>query len=84
MLVKMKKYSSTLAIYAGTEIEEILEFIRKLKIDTNNQSFISSMERLKKEYDSNNDRLDIGGIREEIERYFNIGETFTNRNDDSH
>ena len=77
MLFKMKKYSSTLAIYAGTEIEEILKFIRKLKIDTKyNELFVSSMERLKKEYDSNNDRLDIGGIREEIERYYNIGETF--------
>lgn len=75
-LVKLNKHASTLAIYAGTEIEEILKLFRKLKLDTNNQLFTQSMDRLKKEYDSNNDRLDIGGIREEIERYFNIGEHY--------
>ena len=75
-LVKRKKYSSTLAIYAGTEIAQILGFFRKLNIDKNNDLFSVAMSRLKKEYDADNDRLDIGRIREEIARHFGIGEFY--------
>jgi hypothetical protein len=73
-LTNQKKYSSRMAIYVGTNISTILKFYRKLEISTSSKSFTSSLKKLKFEYDSDNDRLDIGEIRDEISRVYGLKE----------